>query len=285
MATTSTEFNNAELARLIKQGVIFLRPRGTTDIPEDIEWVPNSDTKKCALGYYSEDGFTLTPNPGDETTILGHNKDEVVSEMAPGSWAPAFTGLESNNVAVSSYFDTEIGEDGSITVSTAATSKRYDLVTYGEDQKGNVIIIHYPNVQLSAREALTFNATTLVIYGMTFKTFKGTGDQAYHFKAYGLVQEEEPPVVGSETWSIEITGTPTGGDYILSVNGIDSAAIAYNANNTAIQSAINDISGVAGATVTGTAVKTITFTAPVMLTADAGGLTGGTTPDVVVTEL
>lgn len=182
---------DAELARLIKDGAIFIREAGTADIPTDATWTPADP--ETQIGYYSEDGYTLTPNPGDETTINGHNGDPVISEAAPGYWGVAFSGLEGNETITSAYFDVDVDPvDGSVTVTSAAASKRYDLVTVGLDQKERLILVHYPNVQLdnSAREALTFNRTTLLAYGLGFRTFKGGSAAPYHFKAWGFVAED-----------------------------------------------------------------------------------------------
>lgn len=90
---------------------------------------------------------------------------------------------------------------------------------------------------------------------------------------------------GSLAWTIEVTGTPTGGTYSLTVNGFETAPIAYNANAAAIKSAIDGLSGVTGITVTasGTGTIALTFSGKVTLTADGTGLTGGTSPAVVVT--
>src|SRR5690606_20534863 len=140
----------------------------------------------------SEDGFTLDPNPGDETTINGHNGDPVISEAAPGYWGLGFSGLEGNETITSAYFDVDVDVDGSVTITSAAASRRYDIVTVGLDQNERLILVHYPNVQIdnSSREGLTFNRTTLLAYGLTFRTFKGGSAAPYHFKASGFVAED-----------------------------------------------------------------------------------------------
>lgn len=91
---------------------------------------------------------------------------------------------------------------------------------------------------------------------------------------------------GVTGWTLEVTGSPTGGDYTLFVNGVPTAPIAYNATHTAIASAINGVQGVTGVTVTSAAGPPIglTFSGKASVTADASGLTGGTTPAVVVAK-
>ena len=274
---------DASLARLIQDGAIFIREAGTADIPTSADWTPS--VASTQIGYYTEDGFTLTPAPGDLTELAGHNGDALVSQQAPGNWTLAFAGLEGNETTVETYFDTTVGVDGSVTVTTAAANKRYDIVTVGLDQNDRKILVHYPNVQISEREGITFNRTTLLAMGATFRTFKGGSAAPYHFKAWGLTAAGIP--AQDTDWSIAVTGTPTGGTFSLAIDGFSTAGIAYNADSTAVQAAVNALSGVTGvtATVTGTSTKTFAFSSAVNLTANAAGLTGGTAPGVTVTQL
>jgi hypothetical protein len=101
----------------------------------------------------------------------------------------------------------------------------------------------------------------------------------------------EPVFVGAadtnEVQSLTITGSPTGGTYTLTFDGQTTAAIAYNANAAAIQSALLALSNIdAGdVTVTGTGPFTITFGGqyagdPVSQITATSSLTGGTAPAV-----
>ena len=85
---------------------------------------------------------------------------------------------------------------------------------------------------------------------------------------------------GSEkaTYSLAITGSPTGGTFTLTVDGQTTDPIAYNASNATIASELNELSGVSGAKVTGTSPKTITLNERSIVTASGTGLTGGTSP-------
>lgn len=186
MATpTYMQDNNADLVRLIKDGAIFIRETGAT-APTGLEWEPGASDGK--LGYYGEDGFVLTPVTGDSTDFTAHNGDIVHSEQSPGNWTLGFSALEANEQNAEAYFDTEVGVDGEITVTSAAASKYYDIVTVGLDQNDDLALVHYPRVQISEREALNFNRTSLLAYGMTFRTFRGGTDAPYHFRAWGLVK-------------------------------------------------------------------------------------------------
>lgn len=85
-------------------------------------------------------------------------------------------------------------------------------------------------------------------------------------------------------WTVDVTGTPTGGTFTLSVNGHETAPIAYNATHTNVATAVNALQSITGVTATSAAGPPIalTFSAGVSLSADGGGLTGGSTPDVTV---
>lgn len=98
----------------------------------------------------------------------------------------------------------------------------------------------------------------------------------------------------NEQQTITITGTPTGGDLILSFDGQLTASIAYNANAAAVQSAIEALSNIAVGDVTctggdfpGTPIV-VTFAGRYAgrsvptLSAAANGLTGGTSPTISI---
>lgn len=112
----------------------------------------------------------------------------------------------------------------------------------------------------------------------------GSGNPVMDFYRAIKVIFGVPVAAEGFVWTSEITGAPTGGVWTLLVDGDTTADIAFDATNAAIAAALNLLDGVSGVKVTGTAVKTVTFTEPVLLTA-ADVLTGGTTPGVTVTKV
>lgn len=79
---------------------------------------------------------------------------------------------------------------------------------------------------------------------------------------------------GKNSWALAYS-TVSAGTFKLAVDGEATAPIAWDASNADIAAAINDIAGVAGAKVTGTATaKTVKFTEFVTVTVDNAGLTG-----------
>jgi hypothetical protein len=85
----------------------------------------------------------------------------------------------------------------------------------------------------------------------------------------------------AEVQTVTVTGSPTGGTFTLTFDGQTTAPIAYNAAAATVQTALNALSNLDGATVTGAAGGPYTVTFPVsmgnvaQMTGDGGGLTGG----------
>ena len=87
------------------------------------------------------------------------------------------------------------------------------------------------------------------------------------------------------TYTLTVTGAPTGGTFTVTIDDETTEAIAFNASNAAIAAAINLLDGVSGAKVAGSAfpanAKTLTLDERVVVTA-TGSFTGGTTPAITV---
>lgn len=116
--------------------------------------------------------------------------------------------------------------------------------------------------------------------------------------AYGDTDVPEltaQPQAVNEVQTVTITGTPTGGTFTLTFEGRTTAAIAYNANAAAVESALEALDnlapadvGVSGGPGPGTPYV-VTFTGaragkdqPAITAAHA--FTGGTSPTIAVTE-
>ena len=163
--------NNPSDVRLVQDGRILLGAYGIS-APTGADWDPTTDLAnetRFDLGYYGEDGFTLTPEPGDNKSFKAHNEDVVIDEDAPGTWAAAFSGIQRSKTLVESYFDTTVDPTTGRIVLTRASVKTYrDLITVGISGD-DVILTHYPRVKVADREALTYGAT--VKFGATTATF------------------------------------------------------------------------------------------------------------------
>ncbi|SHL53050.1 hypothetical protein SAMN05443637_13513 [Pseudonocardia thermophila] len=95
-----------------------------------------------------------------------------------------------------------------------------------------------------------------------------------------------------EIQTLEIEGSPTGGSFTLTFDGETTASIPYNANAADIQAALEALSNIhpGDVTVSGSGPFTIEFGGFLanrnlpMIIADSSGLTGGTDPEVTITE-
>lgn len=99
----------------------------------------------------------------------------------------------------------------------------------------------------------------------------------------------------NEVQTITISGTPTGGDFTITFDGEETDAIAYNANAAAVQAALEALSNVNEGDVTVTGGPgpgtpyVVTFSGEygyqnIDLMEATGAFTGGTDPDVAVTQ-
>lgn len=162
--------NDATNVQLVLDGKLFFLD-DASPAPSGPDWTPG--VNDVELGYYSEDGFVLTPVPGDETEFPAHNGDVVETDQLPGNWTVGFSGIETKKQLLEAYMDATVNpSDGSVTVTKASTEKRRRLVTVGISKDDLKVLTYYPIVKVSDREPITYNRTTLKAYGLTFRTFK-----------------------------------------------------------------------------------------------------------------
>ena len=130
---------------------------------------------------------------------------------------------------------------------------------------------------------------TGTVLGRTFEFRQGTGATATNW----LINLQK--AAQNEKQTITITGTPTGGTFTLTYSGQTTAAIAYNASATDIQTALEALSNIASGDVACTggalpgAAVVVEFTGDlantdVDLMTATSSLTGGTTPAISITE-
>lgn len=183
-----TSGNNADLAALIKDYALFLFKKGETyTFPTSEQWTP--PTSKGPVGYNSEDGSTLHPEPGDTTEIKGHNGDIVVSETEPGYWTVQFAGIECRKTIAEAYFGVEADDSGAFHVKDATTPLEYGVVLAGLDQHGNPIVLGAAKAKVSDRDDMTFKSSDTIKFNLTMKFFKAT--DGYQFHVFGLLAAEK----------------------------------------------------------------------------------------------
>lgn len=174
--------NNADNTAIVPDGLIYFGAVGAA-APTSSAFVPS--TGYTEIGYYSEDGYSLTPNSPSSTDIPAHNGDTVQTTTdGNGSWALAFGPIETKQIIVESYFDSTVDlSDASIEVLKAAVDTYRSVVAIALPKDGRRIVKHFPKVKVSEREGITFNRSTLLAYGMTFQTYKDP-TTGYQFKIF-----------------------------------------------------------------------------------------------------
>ena len=118
------------------------------------------------------------------------------------------------------------------------------------------------------------------------------GQRVYLSATAGKLSTFVAPV--KEVQTVTVSGTPTGGSYKLSLDGEETASIAFDAAASAVQSALEALAnvGVGGVAVTGSAggPYTVTFQNQnagdnvSLLVISTNALTGGTAPTVAAVE-
>jgi uncharacterized protein YjdB len=265
--TITSSGNNADLVRQIKQYALFLYAAGEDfTMPTSLEWTPGA---KKSIGYSSEDGVVIHPEPGDDTEIKAHNGDVVISENSGGYWTLQLAGIESRKEVVEAYFGVKVSEDGGIHVTDASTPQKWGLVLVALDQNDQMIVIGAEKAQVSDRDDMTLSTANELQYNMTFKFFKGKDGNM--FNAYGMVLDEtetanpgEPDAVAVEsvtltpaTASVEAGKTTQLSASVTPDDATDSS-VAYTSDDEAI--ATVDERGLVTGVSAGSATITVTTT-------------------------
>jgi hypothetical protein len=133
-----------------------------------------------------------------------------------------------------------------------------------------------------------FEATLIISAGAIGGTVDAIGTATVTLGVDGAPEYAAGSAVVDNQWAVAITGTPTGGSYVLTFDGYKTAPIAFNAATSAVTAAINALSGVtgiSGVTISGTAAAyTLVFPVPVTM-AVSHTFTGGTTPAISATPV
>jgi hypothetical protein len=159
-----------------------------------------------------------------------------------------------------------------------------------------------PNEYRRSTKGLKYESYTIAASTVPTETINGVTGQKVLQRGEVLAKITSGPEIGKvgpfaagtpvvEVQTVTISGTPSGGTFRLAYNGMASAAIAYNAAASVVQSALNGIPALVSSgqqvAVTGSAggPYTVTFQDPgdaSTLTLDTNSLTGGSSPTVAV---
>lgn len=271
MAATDT--TNADLARVYGSDYdsVYLAPLGTP-LPSGLD--DELDDAFEAVGWLNDDGLKQSAT-GSKTQLRGHQGGRVVrTRMDESGTEYAFVALETKRQTESLWEDQK----------EASQANGVETVTVGAGQKVSpraAVVDLYDADDDSVHERRVFEHWDITPDGdREYKVGEITG--------YGFIAEQIGDAkkfrkvpggsAGKSSWTVTIGGTPDGGTFTLTMNGVKTADIAYNATASAIAAALNALSGVTGITgitaSTATGTTTISFPTNVTLTGDGSSLTG-----------
>lgn len=229
------------------------------------------------VGWLHSDGVTETLS-GSKTKLRGHQGQAVVrTRMTEPGTEYSFHALESKAQTKSlRYNEKAVDTTNGIRKTTRGAGQLVSVRT--------AVIDFYDADDETIHDRLCIPRFEIVANGD--RAFTGSDIAGFPFLGevigdYFELSSNPAPKTG---WTLALAGGPTGGTFTLVLNGFATAPIAYNAANSAIQSALNAISGVTGISgivVTGSGPFTITL--PVTGSLEVNhALTGGTSPSATV---
>ena len=264
--------------------------------------------KDAACSYIATDGFVsveLSANitEGDEITVTNANGATCVRDQAPSELTgygvqvtfcdvnPELYAMMSNQPVVYS----PLGEAVGFRVNSKA---RLDQANFALEVWSNVpgVVCDDPNAAGSFGYFLLPFVSGGVLGDFTIEngavTFTIQNASTKDGSAWGVGPYDVAPTGAhvNEVQTLAITGSPAGGSYTLTFSGQTTGTIAYNAVNSAIQTALEGLSNVAPGdiVVTGTSPSfTLTFGGnlagqDVPQTTATASFTGGSSPGITM---
>lgn len=266
-------------------GLVFVAPAGTA-VPSD---KTNPEAPWRDLGHTSiDDGLTITKDGGDSNVLGTWRNPALRDRRDPVVFALTVHLLQFSNDTLSMYFgagDTTV--DGVFGV--ALIPAPVELAMFIRIVDGaNEIQLYLPKVSVSSDDDVEVDVENFLAFPVRATILGITGQALMEF--YG----DDLGLRTAEVQSLAITGVPTGGTFTLTLAGKTTAAIAYNAAASAVQSALRllDTPFVEGVVCSGGALPgspvVITFASDladndVPLMTATGSFTGGTSPAAAVT--
>ncbi|UOW93677.1 major tail protein [Gordonia phage Wrigley] len=279
----AVKVENAFIAHSIDGGVYFNAPVGTT-VPTDSTTALNGAF--ADHGALAEDGLAvgITRSSSDIKDFDGGIFIDIQEEY---NGTIKLTFLESDNINV---IQTLFG-DNKVEVTPATATKGKEVTIHHSPDplpikshvcqvksgvKRKRYVIEKGRVAEIAEIKDQFKDVTR--HEVTIKAFRNSaGNYMEEYRNDGKPVTEH---------TVTITGTPTGGNWTLTVDGQTTGPLAHNASASAVKTALEALSTVEtnSATVTGAngGPYTITLANGGTLTASGSGLTGGTSPSVGV---
>lgn len=237
-----------------------------------------------------DDGLTITKDGGDSNVLGTWQNPSLRNRIDPIVYSLTIHFHQVDNEVLGMYFG---GGDATVAgvfgVGLVPTAQERAL--YIQIQDGDVEVdLYIPKVSLLADDDVEVDVENLLSFPVRATVLGVTGSNLMEWIS------DSVGLHSNEIQTVTVTGTPTGGDFTLTLAGEETDAIAYNATGTAVKSALaalDVVGGTANVDVTGGPGPGTPWVATFQgalagqnipqMTADAAGLTGGTSPTVTVT--
>lgn len=161
---------NASNVRSAVTGNVYFGAAHAGDTITGVSTVPSGLT---ALGYLSDDGFTIKPERKTDDLKAWQNADVVRTVATESSLEVSFTMIESKKEAIELFWQTSVtaaADSGSFDISPGVTTGVHSLVIDVVDGK-EVIRYYFPEVELVDRDEMKGKNGEIYGYGVTLKAY------------------------------------------------------------------------------------------------------------------
>lgn len=267
-------------------GHLYVAPVGT-EPPEDLT---DPESPWDDLGHSSiEDGVTIGREGGDSEVLGTWQNPSLRERRDPTSWFLTMMLHQFSNNTLSFFFGggdaSVLGQFGVPLIPVAQERSLFMRIVDGNNEAP----LYCPRVSLLADDDVELDVEKFVAFPIRATILGVTGSNLMTFFGSDLGG------LSNEAQQIDITGTPTGGTFTLTFQGETTDPIARNATAADVRAALAALPNVgsgdvetSGGPLPGSPV-TVTFKGALQgqdlaqMTANAAGLTGGTSPAVNVT--
>lgn len=272
------------VAQSVDGGVVYAGPTGVLPLPTAAITAASpltADWKALDLGTLAEDGLSVSYTRSSKKIkdFDGATYITVQDDFADGFKAK-FLDVDNRNLVKTVYGTDNVeiteatgahGEQITIYHAPDALPFQQAVVTTRSGSKRKTYVAEICQVSEIAEIKDVYNDATN--YELNWEVLRG--EDGKFLKEY---RDDGRPLVPSD-WTVAL-GTPSAGNFTLTVGGQTTAGIAYNAATSAVKSALELLStvGAGNSTVTGSAggPYAITLANGGVLTGSGAGLTGGT---------
>ncbi|WP_405373422.1 MULTISPECIES: hypothetical protein [unclassified Microbacterium] len=167
---------DATKVKTVVGGMLYLAPTGTALPTSAVSTLPGAYKD---MGYWAEDGSTLTPVPGDTVEIIAHTGATVISRQKKGNVTAEFPFIETTKDTFEAYWDTTVAPDGSFEISGGSANKEYVMVydrLYSDDTNDRFVA---ERAKITDRAGQANSEGDALQYGMTFGTLEPAGGGAH----------------------------------------------------------------------------------------------------------